>query len=375
VTRLPEVADAGNTSAPSLVAPAITWSLILVGTTVGLVVLRDSLDRAHVAMVLLLVVLGAGARGGRLLGVLIGIASFIAFDVGFVPPYGRLTVSNPVDWLILVTFLATSFVAAELLHREQQATRLATEERERRGAESARAEAFRETEALKDALLSSVSHDLRTPLTSIKALANQLGSFGDERSQIIEEQADRLNRYVSDMLDLSRVNAGSMPVRLEVNAVDDLLSATIEETEAGLGRPLDVRLPPDGVLLAGRFDLSLSVRILVNLVENANKYAPQGSLIRLEAARRGSKLCIAVTDRGPGLEAAEVDRVFTPFYRPLSAPADRGSAGLGLALCQRMAELQKGRLTYAPNPAGGSVFLLELPAVELPSVAYEPPSL
>ena len=193
--------------------------------------------------------------------------------------------------------------------------------------------------------------------------------------QVIEEQADRLNRYVSDLLDLSRMNAGSMPVRLELNAVDDLLSATIEETEAALGRPLDVRLPSDGVLLAGRFDLSLSVRILVNLVENANKYGPQGSPIRIDAVQQGGVLRLTVADRGPGIDAAEVDRVFTPFYRPLSAPADRGSAGLGLALCQRMAELQKGRLSYAPNPAGGSLFVLELPAVELPAAAYEPQSL
>ncbi len=348
------------------------WGLVLAGTALVLGILRDSLDRAHVALVLLLVVLGAGASGGRVLGVLIGIASFVVFDVGFVPPYGRLTVSNPLDWLVLVTFLATSIVAAELLHREQEATRAAAAERERVAVERARAESLRETEALKDALLSSVSHDLRTPLTSIKALANQLSALGDERSQIIEEQADRLNRYVGDLLDLSRVNAGSMPVRLELNAVDDLLSATIEETEAGLGgRALEVRLPPDGVLLAGRFDLSLSVRILVNLVENAHKYAPAGRPIRIDASRVGELLRIAVADEGPGIAPEEAERVFTPFYRPLSAPADRGSAGLGLALCRRMAELQRGALRYAPNPGGGSVFTLELPAVDLPDESGE----
>ena len=130
-----------------------------------------------------------------------------------------------------------------------------------------------------------------------------------------------------------------------------------------------MRLPVDGTLLTGRFDVALSVRILVNLVENAHKYAPSASPIRVEADRRGSKLCIAVSDRGPGVEEAEVDRIFTPFYRPLSAPADRGSAGLGLALCRRMAELQRGRLTYAPHPGGGSIFLLELPAEALPDEA------
>lgn len=355
---------------------AFTWILVLVVTSLALFQFRASLDKAHVALVLLLVVLGAASRGGRSLGVAIGIASFVIFDVVFVPPYGRLAVANPLDWSVLAAFLATSFVAAHLLHREQDARRLAHDERERLDAERKRTESLREVDALKDSLLASVSHDLRTPLTSIKALANQLGALGDERSQIIEEQADRLGRYVSDLLDLSRLNAGAMPVRLEVNAVDDLLSAAIDETEARLdGRELQAVLPPDGVLLAGRFDLSVSVRIVTNLIDNAHKYSTPGEPITLDAHREGGMLRIAVLDRGPGVPASEAERIFEPFHRPLSAPADRRSAGLGLAICRRMAELQRGRLIYGPRPGGGSAFTLVLPAVNLPAPEDETQSL
>jgi len=325
-----------------------TWTIVLALTTWGLLAVRRDLDKAHVAMVLLLVVLGAGARGGRLLGILSGVASFIVFDWFFLPPYGTLRVANPLDWLVLVTFLVTSVVAAQLLHREQEATRRA------------------EAERLKDALLASVSHDLRTPLTTIKALAHELGVLGDERSQVIEEQADRLNRYVEDLLDLSRLNAGEMPLRAELNAVDDLLSALVQETEARLGgRPLEVRLPVSGDLLSGRFDLLMCVRILANLVENAHKYSPPGTPVEVHAAKVEHKLRISVLDRGGGVPEGEGERIFTPFYRPAGSPADAGSAGLGLALARRMAELQGGALVYAPREGGGSVFTLVLPAAGL----------
>lgn len=354
----------------------VIWTVVLGITTLSLLPFRASLEKAHVALALLLVVLGAGARGGRSLGVAIGVASFIIFDVVFVPPYGRLAVANALDWFVLVAFLITSIVAAQLLHREQDAQQMAIEERARLDAERKHTESLRQLDALKDALLASVSHDLRTPLTSIKALANQLGVLGDERSQIIEEQADRLGRYVSDLLDLSRLNAGAMPVRQAVNAVDDLLSAAIDETEGRLnGRPLLAVLPPDGVLLAGRFDLSLSIRILTNLIENAHKYSPAGAPITLEARRDGGLLQISVLDRGAGVPESEIERVFEPFYRPLAAPADQGSAGLGLAISRQMAELQRGRLTFALRPGGGSAFTLTLAAVNLPLPEDELPPL
>ncbi len=321
---------------------------MLAAATLVLLSIRSELDKAHVVMVLLLVVLGAGAKGGRALGIAIGVLSFLDFDWFFLPPYNTLRVANPFDWIVLVSFLITSVVAAQLLHQEQEATRRA------------------QADALKDALITSISHDLRTPLTTIKALAHQLGALGDERSQMIEEQADRLNRYVVDLLDLSRLDAGAMPVRIELNAVDDLLSAVVQETEAHLGgRALEVALSPHDSLLVGRFDLAHSVRVLANLIENANKYSPAGAPILVTARRADDTLRITVMDRGPGVPDSEIERIFTPFYRAGGAPSDAGSAGLGLSLARRMAELQGGSLTYSPREGGGSAFTLVLPAAEL----------
>ncbi|HEX9221337.1 MAG TPA: DUF4118 domain-containing protein, partial [Gemmatimonadaceae bacterium] len=137
---------------------------------------RAHVEKVHVALVFLLVVLGSSASGGRILGVAIALTAFVMFDWFFLPPQYTLVLSNPLDWVVLVAFLVTSFVAAELLYRAR-AERAAVE----------RAEALREADKLKDALLASLSHDLRTPLTTIKGLAHELQSIGDERTLIIEE--------------------------------------------------------------------------------------------------------------------------------------------------------------------------------------------
>jgi two-component system sensor histidine kinase KdpD len=498
---------------------ALIWLVVLALTTAALIPFRAELDKAHITLVLLLVVLGAGAQGGRVLGVGVGAASFLIFDWFFLPPLHTLVIANPLDWLVLFAFLVTSIVAAQLLHREQESARIAGAradevdrlaalgaealaaaraedalaavasmirastgaescnvyiageqgirlgaaspaapgagtvaplvdwvaregapamqtdegtsrlgkaglsvrelarasdtgvrvvllpltvrhetvgvlrlegsgiaglddsqwrfldalsfyaalgtERVRLAADVAHVEALREADRLKDALLASVSHDLRTPLTTIKALAHELGALGDERSQVIEEQADRLNRVVADLLDLSRLSAGAMPLHVELNAVDDLLSAALQDTEARLaGHSLSIELPEDGTMLAGRFDLSLAIRVLVNLIENAVKYASSGTTIRLAVKNDGMNIAVSVSDTGPGVPPGEEERIFTPFYRPPGERPDAGSAGLGLAIARRMADWQGGAVTYA-RTSGGSTFTLVLPAADV----------
>jgi two-component system sensor histidine kinase KdpD len=335
--------------------------------------IRPRLGSAHVALLLLLVVLFGSAAHGRTVGLWLATLSFVVFDVLFIPPYGTLAVRDPLDWIVLLVFLATSVVAAQLLARAQAQARAAesraaeidrlSAERVRLVAEAQHAEALREADRLKDALLASVSHDLRTPLTTIKALAHDLGSLGDERAEIIEHEADRLNRVVADLLEMSRLNAGALALRIEVNAVDDLLGALLQQVEPAMpSRRIAVRLPPDDPLLLGRFDLAHTLRILVNLVENAAKYSPPDAPIEIRAAHDGATLTISVGDRGPGIPPGEVERAFDPFYRPPGSPPDVGGTGLGLSIARRLAEAQQGRLAYAPRPGGGSVFTLSLPA-------------
>jgi two-component system sensor histidine kinase KdpD len=237
-------------------------------------------------------------------------------------------------------------------------------ERVRLVAEAERAEALREADRLKDALLASVSHDLRTPLTTIKALAHDIAEDGDERAATIEQQADRLNRMVADLLDLSRLNAGELPVRSELNAAEDVVGAAIQQVSAAFaGRELRTSIAWSEPVLVGRFDFVHALRILVNLLENAHKYSPRAQPVEIQLARAGKMIAISVADRGPGVPAAERERIFEPFYRPERSTPDAGSAGLGLSIALRLAMAQGGTLSYADRIGGGSVFTLGLPAV------------
>jgi two-component system sensor histidine kinase KdpD len=248
-------------------------------------------------------------------------------------------------------------------------------ERVRLTAAAERAEAFRQADELKTALLATVSHDLRTPLTTIKALAHQLAARGEEDALSIEEEADRLNGLVANLLDLSRLSAGELPLRLELDAVDDLVATTLDRLRGrSAGRTIRVaRLDHDvneEPILFARFDLAQSQRALVNLLENAIKYGPPDEPIELWIARLGDRVRLTVADRGPGIPDEEVALIFEPFYRPKGSRPDVGGAGLGLAIARRIAEAQGGSLTFAARAGGGSEFRFELPAGTAAELAY-----
>jgi two-component system sensor histidine kinase KdpD len=240
-------------------------------------------------------------------------------------------------------------------------------ERARLTADAEQAEALRQAGELKDALLASVSHDLRTPLTTIKALASEIRREGDERAATIETEADRLNRTVADLLDLSRARAGALPVRVESNTADDLVGAALQQLSgiAGVER-IHAQLQNAGEILVGQFDFVLALRALVNLLENALKYSPADAGVELHVRHVPPYLQFDVGDRGPGVPPAEAERIFDPFYRaasPAIVTAATGShgAGLGLAIARSLAEAQGGRVIYEPRAGGGSCFSLLLP--------------
>ncbi|HEY0930272.1 MAG TPA: DUF4118 domain-containing protein [Gemmatimonas sp.] len=352
------------------------WALSIVAllvATLALHLVRDALDKAHVALVLLLVVLGGSAAGGRLLGVVLALAGFVVFDVFFLPPFNTLVVADPLDWLVLVVFLATGVVAAQLLTRAQREADQARRRAEEIAAltaqaqtDAAHAAALREADQLKDALLATVSHDLRTPLTTIRGLAHDIVRDGDERALAIEEEVERLNRLVTDLLDLSRLKAGGVPLSLALNTADELMGATLQRVSgAATGREIRASLDPNEPLLVGTFDLTHSVRILGNLLENALKYAPVDAPIDFTVVREGPMLAFRVADRGPGIAPDERERIFTPFHRAASARPDVGSVGLGLAIARGLADAQGGSLGVTPRDGGGSVFTLHLPAADL----------
>jgi two-component system sensor histidine kinase KdpD len=239
-------------------------------------------------------------------------------------------------------------------------------ERMRLVGEAAHSEALREANRAKDQILASVSHDLRTPLTTIKVLAQGAQSRGEPAAADIVEQADRLARMVGDLLELSRLRSGSFSVMPELNTAEDLVGAALRQARGILGeRQIVPHVDLDSPVLVGSFDFVHTLRILGNLLDNALRYTPPGGIVDLCARRQDDWLVFTVADRGAGVEPHERERIFDAFYRPAAATPDSGHAGLGLSIARTLAELQGGTLTYAIRRGGGSEFTLRLPAADL----------
>ncbi len=349
----------------------VLWCGILAVATVCLLLLRPRLNEAHVSLVLLLVVLGGSAYGGRALGLALAGLAFVVFDIWFLPPYNTLRIADPFDWIVLLAFLVSGIVGAQLLERQRRegdsARARAAEQLRLTGAE-AEAESLRRANLLKDALLASVSHDLRTPLTTIKGLANEIARGGDpDAAFVIEEEADRLSALVEDLLDLSQLTAGELPVQAALNTAEEVIGASLQRIETAFpDRHIETRLEGEWTRLVGRFDFSHVMRILTNLLENAAKYSPPGTPITIRAWRDESWLCVSVEDRGAGIAVSSRVRVFEPFVRGENRPGGVRGTGLGLSIARRLAELQGGTLIYAPSAGVASRFVLTLPAADVP---------
>jgi len=211
-----------------------------------------------------------------------------------------------------------------------------------------------------------VSHDLRTPLTTIKGLASEMMETDsvDDRALLIAEEADRLNRMVGNLLDVARLNAGELKMDLQVNALDDLIGAAVQQFS---GRPdrdrIVATLDQADEVQAGRFDFVQSLRIVTNLLENALKYSTPGSRVSIRGGVEDSTLVIRVTDEGPAIGEADRSRIFDAFARAQGRRPDAGSAGLGLAIGRQLAEEQGGSLVLEGEGVG-NVFVLRLPAIK-----------
>ncbi len=347
----------------------LLWLSVIVAATYVMRSSRGNIEQSHAAFVYILIVLGATAGGERWLGVFVAVLGFLAINYYFQPPFDTLTVNTPLDLLALIAFLTTALVANHLLTRARTEAERATrhaEEIEHLSAEIRRAEALREASRMKDVLLLSVSHDLRTPLTTIRALAQDIqtdGSRARTHAGVIVEQADRLGKMVADVLDLSRLRGGAFTMNTEVNTAEDLLGAAVRQF-GGIAdaKRIETVIDYTRPALLGTFDFVLSLRVLTNLIENALRYSPPSTAVTVSVTETGSNLSFQILDRGPGVPVSEQQQIFEPFYRPNGAPPDAGAAGLGLSIAKRLAEVQGGSVSYADRPGGGSVFTFELPA-------------
>jgi len=233
--------------------------------------------------------------------------------------------------------------------------------------ERAQAAAVRaRTEELRSSLLSSVSHDLRTPLAAITGAASALreegpGSDASERAELlatIGEEAGRLERLLANLLDMTRLESGGLEPKREWVPLEEIVGAALARLEPQLaGREIASELPEDLPLAFG--DPVLLEQLLINLLENAAKHTPPGSPLELRAREADGALELELSDRGPGLAPGDETRIFEKFQR--GARARGGGVGLGLAICRGIAAAHGGSLTAENRPGGGARFRLVLP--------------
>jgi two-component system sensor histidine kinase KdpD len=251
-------------------------------------------------------------------------------------------------------------------------------ERARLAEDTQRARVEAETERMRNAILSSISHDLRTPLATITGAAsslldarNSLGSPArDELARSIYDEANRLERLVKNLLDMTKLEAGAVQLHKQWHPLDEVVGSALSRLERRLADyEVNTLLPSDLPLV--HLDGVLIEQVLINLLENAVKFSPAKSAIDLTASASGTEVLVEIADRGPGLPPGEEKRIFDKFYR--AGPPREGGVGLGLAICRGIIEAHGGRIWAENRPGGGARLLFTLP-VEASQPRIEPES-
>jgi two-component system sensor histidine kinase KdpD len=310
---------------------------------------------ADVVMVYLLGVVIVSLSFGYGPSLLVAVLSVVSFEFFFIPPAFSFAVQDLRHSPTFLVMFVVAFVVSHLAKRIRDQ------------ADAARRATLRaETEQLRNALLSSISHDLRTPLTVVTGATSAL--LGDhaptdeaKRRTLImtaHEEALRLNRLVANLLDMTRLDAGALKVKKELQPLEEVVGSALYRLEDRLrGRAVGTNLPGDLPLVP--FDAILIEQVLINLIENATKYAPPGGPIDIAVRAIDGEVEVEVADRGPGVNAADAELVFEKFYR--AREGEGGGVGLGLTICRGIVSAHRGRIWVDPRPQGGASFRFTLP--------------
>ena len=250
-------------------------------------------------------------------------------------------------------------------------------ERTRLADDAARAQIEVEAERTRNTLLSSVSHDLRTPLAVITGATSSLLQRKEaltetdrrELAQVAFEESERLNRFVGNLLDMTRLESGAIHVTKEWQLLEEVIGAALNRIHSRTARQaIHVSIPADFPLV--QFDESLIEQVLNNLLENALKYSPPNTPIDISAQAGADEITVEVADRGPGLQPGDEERIFDKFYR--TQPSLTKGVGLGLAICRGIIQAHGGRIWAENRPGGGAVFRFTLPVSgDAPTVEEE----
>jgi two-component system sensor histidine kinase KdpD len=364
------------------VEPPAAWlglGVTLVAVAAGTLLvypLKDVAPVVSLGIVYLPAILLISIVWGLRMGLLASVLSAAAFNFFHIPPLHRFTIAEEENWVALAAFVIAAVVsstvaglararAIEAERRREEADRALAElealtrERDRMQAEAVEAEAVRRSDELKTALLRSISHDLRTPLTSIIAGGSALGSktlTAEERAELSEGivgEGRRLSRLVENLLDMSRLEAGkAVPHRGPVD-----LAEVLEAARQGQGRSESIRLALDAELPMVDADAAQLERVFANLLENAVRYGNDRP-VQVRSRVVGGNIVVRVVDQGPGIPEGERERLFEPFQHGEAANA---GTGLGLAIAKGLVEANGGEIAVESLPGQGTSFVVTLP--------------
>jgi two-component system sensor histidine kinase KdpD len=280
------------------------------------------------------------------------------------PDHGELAIPVGPDAVVALAGSDVDDTDFDLLLASATQLTLALERRRLR-AEAAAAEQLTQVNELRAGLLAAVSHDLRTPLASIRTAASTLRLLeGEERRSereellsSVEEESDRLSDLVSNLVGMSRVHAGAVQLSITRIGLDEVVARALSGLPSGRGR---VSLEIDEGLPRVRADAGLLERAVANVVDNALKWSPPGQPVRVTAAASNGRVVLQVADRGPGIPKRDRDKVFQPFQR-LGDTGRVSGLGLGLAVARGFVELMGGELVIEDTPGGGATLVASLP--------------
>jgi two-component system sensor histidine kinase KdpD len=347
--------------------------------TAVLVPLRSEINSTTVGFAFLLVVLSAAIIWGSGPALFASVAGVLCYNFFFLPPLHTFTIADPQNWIALTAFFITALAVGQLSARakrraeEAEAGRIENrrlyEELQEAFDRASDAEALRRSERLKSALLDAVTHDLRTPLTSIKASATLLLEDGDPDGQVetfspaeqktmlrvISDQADRLDRFVESIVDLARIEAGDIQLSRNWGSVEEIIDASLARAEPLMGQH-QLRVVVEKDLPVIRVDARAVAEVIYTLIDNATKYSPEGTSITIKANRgAGETVRISVEDQGGGIPAHLRKDVFEKFVRVGGAPLGSGRAegiGMGLSIARGIVEAHGGHI-FIEDGAGG----------------------
>ena len=337
--------------------------ILIAATLVGLLFSGLKIPEANIIAVYILGVLIISIiTSSWMYSFLASVISVLAFNFLFTIPRFTLRAYDPSYPVTFGIMFLVALITGSLASRMKEYAR-----------ESAQAAMQIEKEQLRADLLRSISHDLRTPLTSISGNASNLLSNENEFSQEtrmqiygdIYDDSMWLIKLVENLLSVTRIEDGRMDLRMSAELMDEVIAEAMRHTDRNRdGRKIEVSSDEEFIL--GKMDARLIVQVVINLVDNAVKYTPEGAQIRIHTGKKDGMVVVSVSDTGPGIPDEQKSKVFEMFYTGTNRAADRRrSLGLGLGLCRSIIRAHGGEIWVSDNKPQGAVFTFTLPVGEV----------